>query len=132
MSTTTKKSQFLAVNLANLNKTEKQKQEEAIVNFLEKARIDADGQIAAYDLEIRRKELDLKRAAIAVNQAEKALEEARFYLPNDNTYESYVNNYNSKSQQLATAKTRLDAVKAEMADLSESKQMHADRLQDLA
>lgn len=74
---------------AELNKTEQEKQSEAIKEFVENSQIDCETQLALLKTsELPKAEQQLKKAELELQKAKKAFEKSRFTMTSD--FESYV------------------------------------------
>jgi len=118
-------SKFAKAVLAELNKSEQQKQVEAVEEFVETARIDAEVQLGLLNNgELPKAEQKLKKAQAELAKAEKAYEKSRFTLcDNFKQYvsqrESALDSVDYAKRQVANAEQEITNVKAQIATYEE-------------
>lgn len=127
MSTETKtvQNKFVAANLAELNKSEQEKQLEVIQEFVDNATIDCQEQLSLLKTgELPRAQQQLKKAQNQLSQAEKAFEKSRFSM--SSSFDSYVANRESAldrvedaTQAVAEAEQTIKNVQARIATFEE-------------
>jgi len=104
-----------------LNKSEQQKQVEAVEEFVETARIDCEVQLGLFSTgELPRAEQKLKKAQVELEKAQKAYEKSRFTLcDNFRQYvsqrESALDSVDYAKRQVANAEQEITNVKAQIA-----------------
>lgn len=114
-------SKFAKAVLAELNKSEQQKQVEAVEEFVETARIDCEVQLGLFRTgELPRAEQKLKKAQVELEKAQKAYEKSRFTLcDNFRQYvsqrESALDSVDYAKSQVANAEQEITNVKAQIA-----------------
>lgn len=87
---TTKKGTFVQKVLGTLNKTEKQKQQESVEEFVKDAIIETQSQISTLEVsELAKANLELERAQNALNKAKSAKEAVKYSIPDSGLFEDY-------------------------------------------
>lgn len=118
--------------LGRLNKSEKQLQEEAVVDRIEDFTLECKAQISFIESSsIPRAEADLAKAKRELAKAKKAEKEAYFNLE-DSSYESYVNSINRAKSLTEGKKSTVNCFCIELADLEAQKEAHIDILKTLS
>lgn len=97
---------FVAAVLKELNKSEQEKQLEAVQEFVESSVIECETQIALLKTaELPKAQQQLKKAQNQLAQAEKAFEKSRFSMATN--FESYVANRESALDRIDEAKNAI-------------------------
>lgn len=122
---TTVTNKFVKAVLAELNKTEAQKQQESVEEFVETAVIDCVTQIGLQEnSELPKAEMQVRKAERDLVKAKKALVKARF--STSSSFDSYLSNreyaldqVEEAEQMLRDAKQAVSDVKAQIATLKD-------------
>jgi uncharacterized small protein (DUF1192 family) len=94
------KNVFVETVLEDLNKTEAQKQREAVETFVEYSAIECEQQIGMLEAEIKKLKLNLNRKTREVTAAEKNVRKATFSIADN--FAKYVHTRNLAKQALST------------------------------
>lgn len=129
MSATTKLSNFTEANLAEYNKTDRERQVEYVEDFRLNAIIETESVIGSLQTNtIPLLELDLKKAERTLETAERDYAKARVSTAYD--YNSYLENRASSRRAIKSAQDSINAIKskieAQQAQLSLYKEILAD------
>jgi uncharacterized protein YbcI len=122
---TTVTNKFVKAVLAELNKTEAQKQQESVEEFVETAVIDCVTQIGLQEnSELPKAEMQVRKAERDLVKAKKALVKARF--STSSSFDSYLSNreyaldqVEEAEQMLRDAKQAVSDVKAQITTLKD-------------
>ena len=113
---TTVTNKFVKAVLAELNKTEQQKQQESVEEFVESAVIDCTTQIALQETsELPRAEMQVRKAERDLETAKKALVKARF--STSSNFDSYLSNREYALDQVEEAEMFLKSAKQAVSDV---------------
>ena len=113
---TTVTNKFVKAVLAELNKTEAQKQQEAVEEFVESSVIDCKTQIALQETsELPRAEMLVRKAENDLVKAKKALVKARF--STSSSFDSYLSNREYALDQVEEAEMFLKSAKQAVSDV---------------
>lgn len=125
-----KETSFVKKVLAGLNKTEAQKQEEAVVAFVEDAIIDCQTQIAHLTTSlIPTKELEIVRLKKDLEKAEKNFEIARFSIAS--SFNGYITNRNDAQYIISEVKSRIASKESQLNQLNSELKAFEEVLADL-
>ena len=118
--TTIKKAQpmnkFVKAVLAELNKTEQQKQQESVEEFVELAIIDCETQIGLQETsELPRAEMRVRKAENDLVTAKKAFEKARFSTAS--SFENYMERRELALDRVESAESVLSSAKQEVENV---------------
>ena len=113
---TTVTNKFVKAVLAELNKTEQQKQQESVEEFVESAVIDCTTQIALQETsELPRAEMKVRKAENDLVKAKKALVKARF--STNSSFDNYLFNREYALDQVEEAEMFLKSAKQAVSDV---------------
>ena len=113
---TTVTNKFVKAVLAELNKTEQQKQQESVEEFVESAVIDCTTQIALQETsELPRAEMQVRKAERDLETAKKALVKARF--STNSSFDNYLFNREYALDQVEEAEMFLKSAKQAVSDV---------------
>ena len=113
---TTVTNKFVKAVLAELNKTEAQKQQEAVEEFVETAVIDCVTQIGLQEnSELPKAEMQVRKAERDLETAKKALVKARF--STNSSFDSYLSNREYALDQVEEAEMFLKSAKQAVSDV---------------
>ena len=106
---------FVTTVLADLNKTEQDKQKEAVETFVEDSVISANQQIATLETStIPGLKLKLQRSQKSLEKAQKGYEKARFSI--SYSFESYVQGRENAKDNIEIAEVTLKNIQSEISD----------------
>jgi ERCC4-related helicase len=104
---------FVTTVLADLNKTEQDKQKETVETFVEDATISCQQQIATLETStIPGLKLKLQRSQKSLEKAQKGYEKARF--STSYSFEDYVRNRETAKDAIEYAQDNLNSIEAEI------------------
>ena len=130
--TTKRELSFKDQVLNRLNKSEKELQEEAVVDRIEDFTLECKAQISFIESSsIPRAEADLAKAKRELAKAKKAEKEAYFNLE-DSSYKGYVDSINRAKSSTNTRSVIVSGTLHELADLEAQKEAHIDILKTLS
>ena len=106
---------FVTTVLADLNKTEQDKQKEAVETFVEDATISANQQIATLETStIPGLKLKLQRSQKSLEKAQKGYEKARF--STSHSFEGYVQARENAKDDIESAQENLNYIQTEITN----------------
>lgn len=109
---------FITSGLADLDKSIKDIRKEKIVEFLETAAIDCEGQIADREvILIPKKERELKTAEQALVKAEKNLTATQVKVPFDGSLQTYLDTLYQAESGVSHAEKTVEAIKYQIETL---------------
>lgn len=109
---------FITSGLADLDKTARDIRKEKIVEFLETAAIDCEGQIADREvISIPKKERELKTAEQSLVKAEKNLAAVEVKVPEDGNLQTYLNTLYNAEYAVTHAERTVEAIKEQIETL---------------